>query len=279
MVESTKKSPAVARAHERIATTLSGTKNLVVNDLDMGDISRQLNKMPEKNSELVCKQTLAVFFDAAAEKIKDDDSAEVLANLRKLVGLVAGDLLAPKPRYLDTMFFPNKKNVDRIAKYISMAKKTLIICIFTLTNDDLAKAVIDRHRNGVEVRVISDDECSQAKGSDIIKLAEAGIHVRTDDAPTYHMHDKFMVVDKSFVMTGSFNWTYQAGSHNQENLAIIDNNYYIEKYTNEFNKLWISFEKNEILRKEHEAATKIQRQYKKTQPKRQAKSGNTAAKA
>lgn len=134
--------------------------------------------------------------------------------MRKLVGLMCSDLLQPKPRYMDTLFFPNKKNVDKICKYISMAKRTLLICIFTLTNDDLAKAVLDRHKNGVEVRVITDDECATAKGSDIQRLADAGIKVRTDDAPNYHMHDKFMVVDKAFVMTGSFNWTYQAGSHN-----------------------------------------------------------------
>jgi hypothetical protein len=58
----------------------------------------------------------------------------------------------------------------------------------------------------------------------------------------------------------------------------VDHPYYIESYTNEFNKLWRSFEKNEIFRKETAAAIKIQKQFKKTQPKRQAKSGNTAAK-
>ena len=152
----------------------------------------------------------------------------------------------------------------------------MIICIFTLTNDDLANAVLARHKAGVDVRIISDDECSQAKGSDIIKLADAGVKVRTDNAPNYHMHDKFMVVDNTFVMTGSFNWTYQAGSHNQENLAIIDHPYYIEKYTAEFNKLWRDFEKDDLTRKQEKAAVTIQKQYKKTQPKR---SGNTQKKA
>lgn len=218
-------------------------------------------------------------FDIAAGKMTSDHDKEVLNNLRSLVGLVANDLLAPKPKYLDCMFFPNKKNVDRICQYIGMAKKTLLICIFTLTNDDLAKAVMDRHRAGVDVRVITDDECATAKGSDIQRMADAGIPIRTDDAPTYHMHDKFMVVDKSFVMTGSFNWTYAAGSHNQENLAIIDNSYYTEKYTTEFNKLWDQFAKQEVEGKEqHKAAQTIQKQYKKTTPKRQANnSGKSAA--
>lgn len=96
------------------------------------------------------------------------------------------------------------------------------------------------------MRVISDDECMGNKGSDIHRLANAGIHVRTDDAPEVHMHNKFMVVDNEFVLTGSFNWTYQAGSKNQENLLVVDNRYYVTKYVDEFEKLWKSFLRNEV---------------------------------
>jgi mitochondrial cardiolipin hydrolase len=68
--------------------------------------------------------------------------------------------------------------------------------------------------------------------------SDEGIPVRTDACPEYHMHNKFMVVDSTFMVTGSFNWTYQAGSHNQENLMVVDGAYYINKYNEEFNKLW-----------------------------------------
>lgn len=129
-----------------------------------------------------------------------------------------------------------------------MAKKELKICVFNLTNDDLAAAVLDRHKAGVIVQVITDDECMNNPGSDIQRFADAGIHCRTDDAPTYHMHDKFMVVDDQFVLTGSFNWTYQAGSNNQENVLVVDHPYYVEKYESEFKKLWMAFNKNEIER-------------------------------
>jgi len=36
-----------------------------------------------------------------------------------------------------------------------------------MTDDDLANAVIGAFKNGVEVRVITDDECAFANGSDI----------------------------------------------------------------------------------------------------------------
>jgi len=65
------------------------------------------------------------------------------------------------------------------------------------------------------------------KGSDVQRMSDQGIPTRTDSSEQYHMHDKFAIVDSLFVLTGSFNWTFSAGAHNQENIAIIDGPYYI----------------------------------------------------
>lgn len=119
-----------------------------------------------------------------------------------------------------------------------MATKTLDVCVFNITNDDLANAIIGRHKAGVKVRVISDDDQMNGKGNDCERMAAAGVAVITDDNPKVHMHDKFCIVDSHILLTGSFNWTFQAGAHNQENIAIIDHPYYIEKYNAEFNKIW-----------------------------------------
>ena len=58
------------------------------------------------------------------------------------------------------------------------------------------------------MRVITDDETMKAKGADAQSLANEGIPVRTDDSERNHMHHKFMLVDKSFLLTGSFNWSF-----------------------------------------------------------------------
>ena len=79
------------------------------------------------------------------------------------------------------------------------------------------------------------------------------------------MHNKFMVVDNMFLVTGSFNWTFQAGSHNQENLVVVDGEFYIKKYNEEFNKLWAQFSGNELEHAENKAALLIQKRYKGNQ--------------
>ena len=41
--------------------------------------------------------------------------------------------------------------MKKIVKYIGMAKKELKICVFNLTNDDLAAAILERHKAGIVV--------------------------------------------------------------------------------------------------------------------------------
>jgi phosphatidylserine/phosphatidylglycerophosphate/cardiolipin synthase-like enzyme len=217
-------------------------------------------------------------FEVADSKMSDEQSKKVLANLRQHVAQLEQDLYRPQPKYMDAFFFPNMDNVKKLVRYISMAKKTLLVCVFNLTNDDLANAVLDRWNAGVDVRIITDDECMKNKGNDCQYLADQGIPVRIDDSEQYHMHNKFMVVDTEFLLTGSFNWTFQAGKSNQENLLVVDHPFYLQKYINEFDKLWTQFDKNEVERRENYAARKIQGSYRSKQQKRnaqQAKQSNS----
>jgi phosphatidylserine/phosphatidylglycerophosphate/cardiolipin synthase-like enzyme len=74
-------------------------------------------------------------------------------------------------------------------------------------------------------------------GSAIWDLKNAGIPVKTDHS-RYHMHHKFGIIDSRIVFTGSFNWTYTASKHNQENLLITTNFDINKQYSEEFEQLW-----------------------------------------
>lgn len=183
------------RCLEKITEIVGAGATLSASEMDLRAVSQQLCKMPERFHRDCCEASMDVVFEAALQKMQHEADKVVIANLRKVVKQIEQDLYSAKPRYLDAFFFPNKQNVQKIVKYISMAKKTLHICVFNVTNDDLANAVLERHKAGVSVKVISDDECANNPGSDIQRFADAGIDVRTDSEPSYHMHDKFMVVD------------------------------------------------------------------------------------
>jgi phosphatidylserine/phosphatidylglycerophosphate/cardiolipin synthase-like enzyme len=125
-----------------------------------------------------------------------------------MVKEVEHNLYKPESRFQDAFFFPNMANINRMKSYIDFAKKSIDLAIFSFTNDDLANAVLAAHKRGVTVRIITDDEAMKGKGADTQRMADAGIPCRTDNAEQYHMHNKFMIVDSLYIVTGSFNWTF-----------------------------------------------------------------------
>ena len=56
----------------------------------------------------------------------------------------------------------------------------MIICVFTITNNTLADAIRAARDRGVDVRIISDDECMKMRGSDVEVLHNEGFPVRVD---------------------------------------------------------------------------------------------------
>ena len=142
---------------------------------------------------------------------------------------------------LSCYFFPNNQNEQYVANMIRTCKHTLDIAIFTLTNNAICAAIQEAFTRGVKIRIIADDECCKMWGSDVYILAAMGIPCKTDSAVKYHMHHKVAILDNSVLVTGSFNWTSQAVKYNQENILFYENKELCQKYTEEFDKLWNSF--------------------------------------
>ena len=78
------------------------------------------------------------------------------------------------------------------------------------------------------------------------RMADAGIYCRIDSKEERLMHHKFMIVDRTLVVTGSFNWTKAAANDNRENVIVVDDKYFIDKYSEEFKKLMDEFPYNEV---------------------------------
>ncbi len=134
-------------------------------------------------------------------------------------------------------YSPGESCLGAIMSLVRVARRNLDICVFTITDDRITNRILDAHRRGVAVRVISDNDKAFDTGSDTRRLARAGIPVRTDDTPD-HMHHKFAVVDNNTAITGSYNWTRSAAKDNHENLLVTDDSSIVRSYADEFNRLW-----------------------------------------
>lgn len=120
---------------------------------------------------------------------------------------------------------------------MARARKTADVCVFTITDDRLADALLDAHRRAVAVRIITDDSKAEDLGSDVDRLGRAGIAVRVDRSP-YHMHHKFAILDGSTLMTGSYNWTRGAARDNEENLIVTGDPRLVSPFVTTFERLW-----------------------------------------
>jgi len=140
-------------------------------------------------------------------------------------------------RFNRAFFTPEHNMQEIISAMIKHTSETLDLCVFTITNSELADEIIECKKRGARVRIITDDEKIHDRGSEIRRLERAGIPIKTDHSH-YHMHNKFGVLDNRLLITGSFNWTYTANKHNQENLLATTNSDLVAQYQYEFERLW-----------------------------------------
>ncbi|MCG6186753.1 phospholipase D-like domain-containing protein [Maribellus maritimus] len=134
-------------------------------------------------------------------------------------------------------FSPGNGIKESIEKLLREARLSVDLCVFTITDYELARQILACQKRKMRVRIITDDEKILDHGSVIMKLKKAGIQIKTDHSH-YHMHNKFGIIDNRIVITGSFNWTYTATKHNQENLLATSNFDIVKQYQTEFNRLW-----------------------------------------
>ena len=109
---------------------------------------------------------------------------------------------------------------------INAAKKEIVIAIYSMTREDIADALIASYQKGVIVKIKMDEIQANTEWCEKVvkKLKKAGIKVALIRMPgERHMHDKFAVIDREQVLTGSYNFTNAASTDNWENLVKITN--------------------------------------------------------
>jgi phosphatidylserine/phosphatidylglycerophosphate/cardiolipin synthase-like enzyme len=141
---------------------------------------------------------------------------------------------------VEVYFSPGDECLKAILHYLRHAKREVKICVFTITDNRISDAIKDCYKRGVAVKIITDNDKSFDKGSDIWEFDREDIQVRVDRT-TNHMHHKFAVIDDVILITGSYNWTRSAEKYNQENVVVIRDKKAIKKFEKEFDRLWRLF--------------------------------------
>ncbi|MBN1967410.1 MAG: hypothetical protein JW910_22340 [Anaerolineae bacterium] len=150
-----------------------------------------------------------------------------------------------------------------VAAAIDAATSTVDLAAFELNSQPIANALLNAHRRGVRVRIVTDDmhgldvemyymylDADEDEREDIAdamesppdetlldELYDAGIPIVDDDDEDL-MHNKFIIIDGLDVWTGSMNLTVNGSYRNNNNFVRLRNRRIVEDYQAEFNEMF-----------------------------------------
>ncbi len=134
---------------------------------------------------------------------------------------------------VEAYFSPSDRPRARLLRLLREARRSIALALFTLTDDELYRALNEARARGVTVDAVWDftalDGCLYAEIDEL--LAEG---VGAVDALPGLLHHKFAVVDERVVVTGSANWSKSGMTRNDENLLVIRDEAIARRYLERF---------------------------------------------
>jgi phosphatidylserine/phosphatidylglycerophosphate/cardiolipin synthase-like enzyme len=119
-------------------------------------------------------------------------------------------------------FSPEGSAQTLVLDVIRTAKHDIRMMGYDFTAPDIARALVDAQKRGIDVKVVLDARSNNGRASVAAMnvLVNGGVEVRTSDRYKIQ-HDKVIITDSRTVETGSFNYTSSAERTNSENAVVI----------------------------------------------------------
>lgn len=114
----------------------------------------------------------------------------------------------------------SRGTIKYISSLTSRAPVYLSVQAYCFTSAPIARALVDAHKRGVKVTVVLDRSQRGERYTSATFVANAGIPTYID-AKHASAHNKIMIVDRTTLVTGSFNFTRAAEEKNAENLLVM----------------------------------------------------------
>jgi len=149
--------------------------------------------------------------------------------------LVCGSAQAAAPPVPNTSngtvqyaFTPGGGADAMIIAAIAAARQQVLVQAYSFTHRRIAEALVSARNRGVDVAVIADHEQTRANDAAAIRnIVRSGVPLLLDSLHAA-AHNKVIVIDAGdqdcAVVTGSYNFTYNAQHRNAENAVILRGN-------------------------------------------------------
>lgn len=125
-------------------------------------------------------------------------------------------------------FPPDEDANSLIVSALREARKSVRVQAFSFTSNEIAFALIEAKRRGVDVQLIADaEQMRKLENNKLGLIYRSGVHIWLDQQHQ-SAHNKIIVIDVAesnpTVVTGSMNFTYSGQFKNAENLLILRGN-------------------------------------------------------
>lgn len=146
---------------------------------------------------------------------------------------IQGGVIDRRKPVINEAHFQDIQNM--IISAIENARVSIRVVMAWFTNDILFNKLLEKHNQGIDVKiVIYDDGVNEKHGVDLSQLPHSKIKRAARGGL---MHDKFCVIDNQIVITGSYNWTNNAETRNDENITVLNDPEQATKYSEEYRRL------------------------------------------
>jgi phosphatidylserine/phosphatidylglycerophosphate/cardiolipin synthase-like enzyme len=151
----------------------------------------------------------------------------------------------PYPRFsldgtpIEVYFSPDDGVESVILNLIQNAQESIDFMAYAFTSNDIGNAIEQKAQAGVKVAGVMDGgQVAASQGSEYDSFMQSGLDVRLDGNEYGLMHHKVIIIDKSIIITGSYNFTASAAESNDENVILIFNSSLARSFLEEFQRVY-----------------------------------------
>jgi hypothetical protein len=130
---------------------------------------------------------------------------------------------------------------EQLLTEIKNAEKSILIAVAWFTDFEIFNEIVIKANQGLQVELITlDDEIntnSYINFDDLVKAGGKLWFIRSNINQRSLMHNKFCIIDFKNVITGSYNWSYQAQKNNENITISYDDLILANQFLVEFNRI------------------------------------------
>lgn len=132
--------------------------------------------------------------------------------------------------------------LSKVIQEIQKAERSIKVCMFTFTNKEIVKALLEAKGRGVTVDVAFDYYSAKGSSKTTLEiLQQHGIQTVVSKGGKL-LHHKWCLIDEKTLILGSTNWTAAAFAKNDDCLIFLEN--LVPSQLNLINQIWNTLETN-----------------------------------